>query len=98
MRVRKDLGYPIMITPLSQYVVTQSAINVAMGERYKIVIDELILAQGVLRRNSGFSWMDPNLKDRLLSLPRAVELANRQNPDISLKEIREKLGWSHPFR
>ena len=93
VRVRKDLGYPIMITPLSQYVVTQSAINVAMGERYKIVIDELILhAQGVFGEDSGFSWMDPNLKDRLLSLPRAVELANRQNPDISLKEIREKLG------
>jgi oxaloacetate decarboxylase alpha subunit len=93
VRVRKDLGYPIMITPLSQYVVTQSAINVAMGERYKIVIDELILhAQGVFGEDSGFSWMDQNLKDRLLSLPRAVELANRQNPDISLKEIREKLG------
>jgi oxaloacetate decarboxylase alpha subunit len=93
VRVRNDLGYPIMITPLSQYVVTQSAINVALGERYKIVIDELILhAQGAFGEDSGFTWMDQNLKDRLLSLPRAVELASRQNPDISLKQIREKIG------
>ena len=48
VQVRKDLGYPIMITPLSQYVVTQAAINVATKERYKYAIDEVILfAQGV---------------------------------------------------
>ena len=75
MQVRKDLGYPIMITPHSQFVVTQAAINVAMGERYKLVIDELILfAQGVYGEDSGYTWMDQNLKDRLLGLPRAKEL------------------------
>ena len=65
--MRKDLGYPIMITPHSQFVVTQAAINVATGERYKLVIDELILfAQGVYGEDSGYTWMDQNLKDRLL--------------------------------
>jgi len=93
VQVRKDLGYPIMITPLSQYVVTQAAINVAMGERYKLVIDEVILfAQGVFGEDSGFTTMDQNLKDKLLSLPRAAELGARQSADIPLKEIREKLG------
>jgi oxaloacetate decarboxylase alpha subunit len=93
VEVRKDMGYPIMITPLSQFVVTQAAINVAMGERYKLVTDELILfAQGLFGEDSGFTWMDQNLKDRLLSLPRAPEFAARQNSDIPLKEIREKLG------
>ncbi|MDP6173165.1 MAG: hypothetical protein QGF09_03245 [Rhodospirillales bacterium] len=43
IRVRQDMGYPIMITPHSQFVVTQAAINVVAGERYKHVIDELIL-------------------------------------------------------
>jgi len=82
-----------MITPLSQYVVTQAAINVAMGERYKLVIDEVILfAQGVFGEDSGFTTMDQNLKDKLLSLPRAAELGARQSADIPLKEIREKLG------
>ena len=93
VQVRKDLGYPIMITPLSQYVVTQAAINVATKERYKYAIDELILfAQGVFGEDSGFMLMDKNLKDKLLNLPRAAELAARQKPDVPLKELREKLG------
>ena len=93
VQVRKDLGYPIMITPHSQFVVSQSAINVAMGERYKVVIDELILfALGVYGEDSGYTFMDQNLKDRLLGTQRAKELAPRQEPDIPLKEIRDKLG------
>ena len=93
VQVRKDLGYPIMITPHSQFMVTQSAINVATGERYKHVIDELILfAQGVYGEDSGYTWMDQNLKDRLLGTIRAKELAARQRSEPSLKEIREKLG------
>jgi len=93
VQVRKDLGYPIMITPHSQFVVTQAAINVAQGERYKLIIDELILfAQGVYGEDSGYTWMDPNLKDRLLAMPRAKELAQRRNPDVTLNDIRQKLG------
>ncbi len=93
VQVRKDLGYPIMITPHSQFVVSQSAINVAMGERYKVVIDELILfAQGVYGEDSGYTWMDQDLKDRLLGMPRAKELEVRQKKDITLKDIRERLG------
>jgi oxaloacetate decarboxylase alpha subunit len=96
VRVRKDLGYPIMVTPHSQFVVTQAAINVVTGERYKHVIDEVILsALGAFGEDSGFAWMDQNLKDKLLGSPRAKELAARQQTrDISLKEIREKLGGS----
>ena len=41
-RVRADFGYPIMVTPLSQFVVSQAAINVIVGERYKEVTDQVI--------------------------------------------------------
>ena len=96
VRVRKDLGYPIMITPHSQFVVTQSAINVALGERYKVVIDELILfAQGTYGEDSGYTWMDQNLKDTLLAMPRARELEElgvRHNRRIELKDLRASLG------
>jgi oxaloacetate decarboxylase (Na+ extruding) subunit alpha len=93
VRVRKDLGYPIMITPLSQYVVTQAAINVAMGERYKLIIDEVILhALGTYGEDSGFTCMDANLKDKILSMQRATELKVRPNLDVPLNEVREKLG------
>lgn len=35
-RVRKDLGYPPLVTPLSQMVGTQAVMNVISGERYKM--------------------------------------------------------------
>jgi oxaloacetate decarboxylase alpha subunit len=92
-QVRKDLGYPIMITPHSQFVVTQAAINVARGARYQHVIDEIILfAQGVYGEDSGYTWMDPNLKDRLLGTQRARELSQRRRPDIPLEELRRTFG------
>lgn len=39
-RVRKDFGYPPLVTPSSQIVGTQSVMNVIAGERYKMVPKE----------------------------------------------------------
>ncbi len=39
-RVRKDMGYPPLVTPLSQMVGTQAVLNVLMG-RYKLVAKEI---------------------------------------------------------
>jgi len=40
-RVRKDLGYPPMVTPTSQLVGTQAVFNVLSGKRYSIVPKEV---------------------------------------------------------
>jgi oxaloacetate decarboxylase (Na+ extruding) subunit alpha len=40
-RVRVDLGYPILVSPFAQYIVTQSVLNVVQGERFKSVPDEV---------------------------------------------------------
>lgn len=40
-KVRKDLGYPPLVTPLSQMVGTQALMNVISGERYKLVPNEI---------------------------------------------------------
>ena len=40
-KVREDLGYPPLVTPLSQMVGTQAVFNVLMGERYKMVPKEI---------------------------------------------------------
>jgi oxaloacetate decarboxylase alpha subunit len=40
-RVRKDLGYPPLVTPTSQIVGTQAVVNVLTGERYKICPGEV---------------------------------------------------------
>ena len=39
-RVRKDFGYPSLVTPTSQIVGTQAVLNVLSGERYKMVTKE----------------------------------------------------------
>lgn len=39
-RVRKDSGYPPLVTPTSQIVGTQAVFNIIMGERYKMVTKE----------------------------------------------------------
>ena len=41
VRVRKELGYLVMWSPFSQYVMTQSVLNVMQGERYRIIPDEV---------------------------------------------------------
>lgn len=40
-RVREDLGYPPLVTPTSQIVGTQAVLNVLMGERYKMIPNEV---------------------------------------------------------
>ncbi|MGV8040589.1 MAG: pyruvate carboxylase subunit B [Thermoanaerobaculaceae bacterium] len=40
-RVRKDMGYPPLVTPSSQIVGTQATLNVVLGERYKVVPEEV---------------------------------------------------------
>jgi oxaloacetate decarboxylase alpha subunit len=40
-KVRKDLGYPPLVTPTSQIVGTQAVMNVLAGERYKLVPQEV---------------------------------------------------------
>ena len=40
-RVRKDMGYPPLVTPLSQMVGTQAVLNVISGKRYRIVAKEI---------------------------------------------------------
>ncbi|MBE9531850.1 MAG: biotin/lipoyl-binding protein, partial [Proteobacteria bacterium] len=39
-KVRKDMGYPPLVTPSSQVVGTQATLNVLMGERYKVITSE----------------------------------------------------------
>ena len=51
-RVRKDLGYPPLVTPLSQMVGTQALMNVISKERYKMVPKEV---KEYVRGNYGLS-------------------------------------------
>ncbi len=48
--VRKDFGYPPLVTPTSQIVGTQAVLNVLSGERYKMITKE---SKGLLRGEYG---------------------------------------------
>ena len=49
-RVRKDFGYPPLVTPTSQIVGSQAVFNVLTGERYKMVTKE---SKGLLKGEYG---------------------------------------------
>lgn len=40
-QIRRELGWPIMVTPFAQLVATQAVLNIVHGERYKVVPDEV---------------------------------------------------------
>jgi len=92
VRVRADLGYPIMVTPFSQFVGSQAAINIIKGERYAQVTDQVIQYTTGLWGEEAASEVETNVKDKILDRPRAKEFAGWQPPQPSLKEMRSKLG------
>ena len=91
-RVRADLGYPIMVTPYSQFTGVQAVMNVVTGERYREVADEIIQYALGLWGDEEASSMDPDVRDRVLDRPRARSLAQWQPPQPSLQELRRSLG------
>lgn len=70
VRVRGELGYPIMVTPFSQVVATMAVMNVLAPERYANVPDEVI-RYVIGRFGTPLAPMDDNVRDRILALPRA---------------------------
>jgi oxaloacetate decarboxylase alpha subunit len=91
-RVRADLGFPIMVTPLSQFVGSQAALNVVTGERYAAVGDDIIdYAHGHWGREA-VEQMDPEIRERILDRPRARERAVKEADEPSLEEVRARFG------
>ena len=91
-RVRAEFGYPIMVTPLAQFVGSQAAINVITGERYKEVTDQSIqYALGYWGKEAPLV-MDAGVRDKILARPRAKDWQCWSPPDLSLAEVRQKFG------
>lgn len=64
-RVRADLGYPVVVSPFAQFMVTQATLNVVQGERYRTIPDEIRkYAAGEYGRPAG--PMDPEFLSRAL--------------------------------
>lgn len=64
-RVRRDLGYPIIVSPFAQFVMTQAVLNVMGAERYATIPDEV--RKYVLGHYGEIAGpIDPNLLDRIV--------------------------------
>lgn len=93
VQVRREFGYPVMATPYSQIVGVQAFENVISGERYKRIPDETIkYALGYY--GPPVVPMDPNIMDRIMSLPRTAELRNWKPEGFlkSVEELRQEIG------
>ena len=89
-RVREELGWPIMVTPLSQFVGVQAFLNVTTGARYSQIPDEVVkyvLGQYGLPPGE----LDPDVAATVLASPKAGQFANEEHR-LDLAEARVRYG------
>jgi pyruvate/oxaloacetate carboxyltransferase len=92
VRVRKEFGYPVMATPYSQIVGAQAIENILSGERYQRFTDEAIkYVMGLY--GEPVVPVDPNVMDRIMSLPRASQFVNwkPEGYEKSVEELRREI-------
>ena len=88
-RVRAEMGYPILVTPVSQFMATQAFRNVIDAERWTNVSDETV--RYFLGHYGPFAAApDPDVADRVRSLPQATKLRHAQ--PVSLEGARARFG------
>lgn len=92
IRVRSEMGWPIMATPFSQLVGIQALLNVVQGERYATIPDEnLMYLAGWYGHPPG--EVDEDLLDRASQTERGrTILAAGGAPQPTLAEIRRQYG------
>jgi oxaloacetate decarboxylase (Na+ extruding) subunit alpha len=88
-RVRAEMGYPIIVTPVSQLVATQAVRNVMDGERWQTVSDETI-RYFLGHYGDPAAPVDPDVAERVLSRPRTDELRGLE--PLHLEGARERFG------
>ncbi len=93
-RVRCDLGYPIIVSPFAQFVMTQAVLNVMGKERYGTVPDEVRkYVLGYYGEIAG--TIEQNIFDRIGNGAEAVTLRPGDLLEPAVKRIRRERG---PFQ
>ena len=88
-RVRAEMGYPIIVTPVSQFIASQAARNVIDGERWASVSDETV-RYFLGHYGESPAPVDPDVADKVLSRPQAAKLGDLR--PITLEGARARLG------
>ncbi len=93
-RVRKDSGYPPLVTPTSQIVGTQAVFNVIMGERYKTVTKEF---KGLVKGEYGKTpvEIDPEFQKSIIGDEEPVTCRPADLLKPELEEMRKECAeWT----
>lgn len=93
-RVRKDSGYPPLVTPTSQIVGTQAVFNIITGERYKTVTKEF---KGIVKGEYGKTPVpiDPEFRKKIIGNENAIDCrpADLLEPELD-KLKKECAEWT----
>ncbi|MGN0621506.1 MAG: oxaloacetate decarboxylase subunit alpha [Porcipelethomonas sp.] len=93
-RVRKDAGYPPLVTPSSQIVGTQAVFNVIMGERYKMVTKEF---KGIVKGEYGRTPVpiDPEFRKKIIGDEQPVECRPADLLEPELEKLKKECAeWT----
>ena len=93
-RVRKDSGFPPLVTPTSQIVGTQAVFNVIMGERYKTVTKEF---KGLVKGEYGKTpvQIDPEFQKKILGAEEPITCRPADLLKPELEEMRKECAdWT----
>jgi oxaloacetate decarboxylase (Na+ extruding) subunit alpha len=89
-RVREALGWPIMVTPLSQFIGVQAFLNVTTGERWSQIPDEIVkYVLGHYGPPPG--ELDPEVEAKALASP-AAERYRDEEHRLDLADARARYG------
>jgi pyruvate/oxaloacetate carboxyltransferase len=90
-RVREDLGYPPLVTPTSQIVGSQAALNVLTGKRYSVVATETTnYARGLYGEPPG--TIDEAVRAKLLGDQQPLTCRPADLLPPGLEEARREIG------
>ena len=88
-RVRAEMGHPIIVTPVSQFIASQAARNVIDGARWINVSDETV-RYFLGHYGEAPAPVDPEIAEKVLARPQAEQL--RDLKPLSLEGARERFG------
>lgn len=91
-KVRKDLGYPPLVTPMSQMVGAQAVFNVISGSRYKIIPTEIKnYVKGLYGRPA--SPISDEIKQLIIGDEEVITIRPADLLDNGFEKVKQEIGY-----
>ncbi len=90
-RVREELGFPPLVTPSSQIVGTQATLNVLLGERYKMIPEEVKnFVRGYYGRPP--APIDPEVQHLVIGDEQPIDCRPADLIPLGMEKARQEIG------